>query len=66
VINFRTATIAADASASLRFAPNAATMVRARVISIAQSCPAMMTTLEVLDVASGRTVTVVPGGAPIG
>jgi hypothetical protein len=61
----RTATIAADKSVSLRFQPGAKTLVRSRVVSIAQSCPAMMTSLEVVD-AGGRTVALVSGSGPVG
>jgi hypothetical protein len=62
----RNVTIAADASASLRFEPSARTIVRPRFISVGGSCPLMMVSLEVLDVHSGRTIVLDPAVAPIG
>jgi hypothetical protein len=66
VVASRTATIAADASISLRFEPSAKAQVCPRVVSIAQSCPAMMASLEVIDVRTGRTQAFVSGGDSIG
>ena len=66
IINYRTVSIAPGASASLRYTPSSATMVRPQVVSVGGSCTAMMVSLEVLDARSGRTLLVSSVGDPIG
>jgi len=55
VINFRTANLDPGVSQSLKFAPRAASMVRPRVVSLNGSCRAFMASLEIVNVATGKT-----------
>ena len=65
VVASKTATIAADASASLRFQPSGRIQVRPRVISIMQSCSKNEVSVETIELTSGKTVAIL-AGEPIG
>jgi len=65
VVASKAATIDADASASLRLQPSGRIQVRARVISIMQSCSKNEVSIETIELKSGKTVTILEG-EPIG
>jgi hypothetical protein len=62
VINFRSVEIGAGASQSLKYAPTQGAMVRPRVISLKDSCGALLVSLEIVDVRTGRTEALFSGG----
>ncbi len=65
IINDRTANMGPGVSQSMKFAPRAASMVRPRVVSLKGSCSAMMVSLEIVDVATGRTELLVTIDNPL-
>jgi len=66
IINDRPANMGPGVSQSMKFAPRGATMVRPRVVSLKGSCSAMMVSLEIVDVATGRTELLVTIDNPLG